>query len=291
MASQMKRKGFTLVELLVVIGIIALLISILLPSLQKARMQANRVKCMNNERQLITAVLMYTNDNQGYFPCDLGPNGTKGYIDWDSSPWNPYAVELNPWWAPSPPNYMPPYLAKYVGAHPISVPDVNQHISSPAIVHCPDDPNQALFSVEGDQNGNWYGAQYVGYGGNGHSGRTSYWYPYSLFATPEAIKNSAGPRGNGVPKFGGVKLAQAKHPSKKIIIMEFHAFHDGVAAIPAFAVTTFGKYPNYIAGFADFHVQLINVRDMTDPDPDYTGRNGGVNPGVPGWGIQGKDIY
>src|SRR3954465_6595543 len=54
-------RGFTLVELLVVIGIIALLISILLPALSKARESANRTKCMANERQVIMAALQYTN--------------------------------------------------------------------------------------------------------------------------------------------------------------------------------------------------------------------------------------
>ncbi|QOV91457.1 DUF1559 family PulG-like putative transporter [Humisphaera borealis] len=63
------RHGFTLVELLVVIGIIALLISILLPSLAKAREQGNKLKCMNNLRQLGMAFTMYANENKDYYPA------------------------------------------------------------------------------------------------------------------------------------------------------------------------------------------------------------------------------
>lgn len=62
-----RRKGFTLVELLVVIGIIALLISILLPALNKAREDAKRIMALNNARQLTMAWLMYANDNKGHF--------------------------------------------------------------------------------------------------------------------------------------------------------------------------------------------------------------------------------
>lgn len=62
------RQGFTLVELLVVIGIIALLISILLPSLQKAREAANRTSCLVNQRSIGQALLLYANDHRGQIP-------------------------------------------------------------------------------------------------------------------------------------------------------------------------------------------------------------------------------
>jgi prepilin-type N-terminal cleavage/methylation domain-containing protein len=63
-----RSRGFTLVELLVVIGIIAVLIAILLPALSKARDHANRVACTSNLKQLMTAVLFYTNENHYYLP-------------------------------------------------------------------------------------------------------------------------------------------------------------------------------------------------------------------------------
>ena len=71
-----RSRGFTLIELLVVIGIIALLLAILLPVLSRAKDQAARVSCMNNQKQMLAACIMYANDGNGYLPNPNDDNTT-----------------------------------------------------------------------------------------------------------------------------------------------------------------------------------------------------------------------
>ncbi len=94
--STRQRIGFTLVELLVVIGIIALLISILLPTLSKAQQAAATLKCSSNLRTIGQGLAMYLNDNKGTYPMADGTATASWPTQYDVG-WSNYVMaELYP---------------------------------------------------------------------------------------------------------------------------------------------------------------------------------------------------
>jgi prepilin-type N-terminal cleavage/methylation domain-containing protein len=91
---QNKSSGFTLVELLVVIGIIAVLLGILMPALSSAIAQSKSITCLSNVRQICLAFTQYAADNEGYYPPNLS-SPAPGQFWYDTDRIGHYLPEIS----------------------------------------------------------------------------------------------------------------------------------------------------------------------------------------------------
>jgi len=236
------RNGFTLVELLVVIGIIALLLGILLPVLNKAREQARQIVCSNNERQILLAMFMYANENKGILPIP----GT-GSLPFDAIYCNFSATACYYQWQDGQGT-----LWAYIGTKNPS--------GRERLFACPDDPDPRVLPAGGGGNPSSDGIR-----------NYSYIFNTELYKAPFYI-----PATSPLSSIIGVRLSRITGSEHKIFIAESNvSWLENCYFLGCYD----SGWPNPLAprhsgrgyvGMGDGHVEALYPADLTNPMPGPT---------------------